>query len=102
MPRRSPRQSLFPYTTLFRSHVVAPQLDRRQDLGEELAGGPDERPPRLVFHAAGALAHHHEPRVARALARHGVPPPLDRKSTRLNSSHRCISYAVFFVKKKNT
>src|SRR3712207_7552731 len=88
MIRRPPRSTLFPYTTLFRSP------ERLED-GRGRGAGP--APPR-----------HHD-------ARHGRPrrlPPCpgvldgadhqDRKSTRLNSSHANISYAVFCLKKKKT
>src|SRR6478672_12066392 len=71
MIRRPPRSTLFPYTTLFRSR---PRRDRRP------------APPR-------------DPRRATAAAR-PRPPRRDRKSTRLNSSHDQISYAVFCLKKK--
>src|SRR5690348_17739889 len=76
MIRRPPRSTLFPYTTLFRSLVV-----RGRGHGDQL-GAP--RPAR----AQGA-------RPARGGARRQ-----DRKSTRLNSSHPSISYAVFCLKKK--
>src|SRR5688572_32488712 len=85
MIRRPPRSTLFPYTTPFRSQRLR-VLRRRRRQG----GGP---------HAAGrgARARVHLPRAARRLrARHAV----DRKSTRLNSSHSQISYAVFCLKKK--
>src|SRR5438132_4304389 len=72
MIRRPPRSTLFPYTTLFRSLV----------LGEE-----------LEHQAISAM------QVAR-VARQRHPPERDRKSTRLNSSHTVISYAVFCLKKK--
>src|SRR3712207_8437522 len=77
MIRRPPRSTLFPYTTLFRSA-------RRQDARLEVA---HERPAlRVREHAEHA---------------HGrVVLTLDRKSTRLNSSHANISYAVFCLKKK--
>src|SRR2546422_7517394 len=74
MIRRPPRSTLFPYTTLFRSGVEA----RRRDL-------------RLEETAVAALQ--------RALGRERRAPQ-DRKSTRLNSSHGYISYAVFCLKKK--
>src|SRR5256885_13288108 len=74
MIRRPPRSTLFPYTTLFRSQ----QLHR--------AGGVDEG---IVGRGVGGV-------VAAA----GVDHVLDRKSTRLNSSHLVISYAVFCLKKK--
>src|SRR3712207_7819680 len=92
MIRRPPRSTLFPYTTLFRSeqHLVG---DRRRPArlpGQQAAGGGEG--------AAGAVAAHREA--------HGIEPegirPRDRKSTRLNSSHANISYAVFCLKKKTT
>src|SRR5256885_2829459 len=81
MIRRPPRSTLFPYTTLFRSHVaLRPRLLQILDV----AG---------VQHVEAAVGERH------ALAQ---PPPAlqDRKSTRLNSSHLVISYAVFCLKKK--
>src|SRR3712207_8041482 len=83
MIRRPPRSTLFPYTTLFRSllrqrTVVAPDGDAPQ----------------------GELADHHLRAAQPALAwRSGRPRLIDRKSTRLNSSHANISYAVFCLKK---
>src|SRR5437879_9535953 len=84
LPRPPPRSTLFPYTTLFRSrdmsadcvHIV--EL-RGRNVARARAVWSDTR------RTGGALPHR---------AR-------DRKSTRLNSSHRCISYAVFCLKKKN-
>src|SRR2546429_4592448 len=82
MIRRPPRSTLFPYTTLFRSGrevLAALVADRREPVPpghrgtrRHLAGGPDHRGDQVV----------------------------DRKSTRLNSSHGYISYAVFCLKKK--
>src|SRR2546430_11358197 len=89
MIRRPPRSTLFPYTTLFRSLAV-PEPARRRAAREHLdAPAPADRD--------GAGVHAHE----RAFldAGHGVVPQ-DRKSTRLNSSHSQISYAVFCLKKK--
>src|SRR5687768_18312804 len=85
MLRRPPRSTLFPYTTLFRS-------------------------PRTTHHAARGNLGAHRGREA-AQAHPAIPPPSldglgrcrgrrDRKSTRLNSSHGYISYAVFCLKKK--
>src|SRR5256885_9219845 len=75
MIRRPPRSTLFPYTTLFRSHLGGQRrLDTRQPDGDSGADG-------------------HGGRDADEL-------PQDRKSTRLNSSHLVISYAVFCLKKK--
>src|SRR2546426_6870193 len=79
MIRRPPRSTLFPYTTLFRSRHLAQRVDL------QLFEIPH------VFHAAsptGARPHRESTRE------------LDRKSTRLNSSHLVISYAVFCLKKK--
>src|SRR5437879_10419858 len=81
---RPPRSTLFPYTTLFRS-----------DGGDQKFG--------FLAGRASAVVH----RAAKTLLQNGVvdfaarcTTALDRKSTRLNSSHRCISYAVFCLKKK--
>src|SRR5258708_30893493 len=79
MIRRPPRSTLFPYTTLFRSHRVRLPLRLRA-----------VSRPRAAF-VSGA------DRDQRALQSH---LPGDRKSTRLNSSHQIISYAVFCLKKK--
>src|SRR5256885_10666232 len=93
MIRRPPRSTLFPYTTLFRSvHGRAQEriLDRHHQ--------PDVRPEarRLGERTAPATG----PADARLPRDHPVGE--DRKSTRLNSSHLVISYAVFCLKKKNT
>src|SRR5690349_23736219 len=88
MIRRPPRSTLFPYTTLFRSVVVEKRdFDRAGVLLERARreGADDE--------AAG------DERRVRA-RRHVVAVRQDRKSTRLNSSHVEISYAVFCLKKK--
>src|SRR5438034_5003064 len=90
MIRPPPRSTLFPYTTLFRSwhppHVPEPQAVRRDDGAREREPGPARRHPFRHLRRA-----RQDPRTA---AR-------DRKSTRLNSSHTVISYAVFCLKKKN-
>src|SRR3712207_7898243 len=83
MIRRPPRSTLFPYTTLFRSLGV--HVERAQVAG--LHQGAQD----AVLDRAFALA------VARRLGQ-----GRDRKSTRLNSSHANISYAVFCLKKKKT
>src|SRR5258708_29786950 len=86
MIRRPPRSTLFPYTTLFRSrsplasgsreHFGSPRpLHPERELGGDEREEDERHPPRHVL--------------------------LDRKSTRLNSSHQIISYAVFCLKKKN-
>src|SRR5258708_31391911 len=92
MIRRPPRSTLFPYTTLFRS-VRRRSLHTRQE-GRAGAHAPD---PHAI---SGRYAE------GRAVSRHGGRDPdrparaRDRKSTRLNSSHQIISYAVFCLKKK--
>src|SRR5688572_32686541 len=85
MIRRPPRSTLFPYTTLFRSRRRGADPDRH---------GRGAQPQALARRRQGA-----EDFPLRALRpRHAVQ---DRKSTRLNSSHSQISYAVFCLKKKN-
>src|SRR5256885_8852971 len=98
MIRRPPRSTLFPYTTLFRSSLdeervsLARGPDRRRGAGKRAA-------PRPVV-PAGAKAGHsaREEMLGVIVARQVVQ--VDRKSTRLNSSHLVISYAVFCLKKK--
>src|SRR3712207_8792440 len=99
MIRRPPRSTLFPYTTLFRS-------DRSTRVG------PSEGvlPPQTAPHASRArLLERRDPgsavarragRSRRAEPQGDREPAPDRKSTRLNSSHANISYAVFCLKKK--
>src|SRR5438105_6674218 len=74
---RPPRSTLFPYTTLFRSKKKLPDA-------------------RIVFTGAGASGI----ATAKLLMKAGAKHIIDRKSTRLNSSHEWISYAVFCLKKK--
>src|SRR5436189_3385143 len=94
MIRRPPRSTLFPYTTLFRSHRVAERgiEGDAADLPAMIAL-PDEAPIRPP---AELLRDPEQGADERGVA------ALDRKSTRLNSSHRCISYAVFCLKKKKS
>src|SRR5256885_9604036 len=87
MIRRPPRSTLFPYTTLFRSYLVGAgrgpveaYLDIADILGIARAARVDAIHPGYGFQSEN--------------------PELDRKSTRLNSSHLVISYAVFCLKKK--
>src|SRR5437899_8121987 len=87
MSRRPPRSTLFPYTTLFRS----PSRRRTPPRGRLLA------PTRLSL---GARAPRAAVGPARAPRDNRVGARRDRKSTRLNSSHLGISYAVFCLKKK--
>src|SRR2546422_6740761 len=86
MIRRPPRSTLFPYTTLFRSHHWLPRAALHPGRARARAAEPVGRGPR----AHQSLA---APRPTGSAAR-------DRKSTRLNSSHGYISYAVFCLKKK--
>src|SRR5256712_9290723 len=79
MIRRPPRSTLFPYTTLFRSQIAVQLRKRWGDLIERAA---ENGQARAIVVRLGAHA--------------------DRKSTRLNSSHDQISYAVFCLKKKKT
>src|SRR2546422_7690133 len=98
MIRRPPRSTLFPYTTLFRSHEHAGRTHARHDLqdpevsrarhGQELSQPLDQSQNH-------PLPQRH---VTRPATR--ATMPTDRKSTRLNSSHGYISYAVFCLKKK--
>src|SRR3712207_7412734 len=97
MIRRPPRSTLFPYTTLFRSADAPPRRPRR-DLG--LLGGRQVVGPERV-RRRGVLLRGQPAGGDDPLARRAVPAR-DRKSTRLNSSHANISYAVFCLKKKNT
>src|SRR5690242_20791687 len=90
MIRRPPRSTLFPYTTLFRSD----RKGRREGGGQRISG---------------EFPGIHRERLLRGFGQYTPLPPAafphtlrDRKSTRLNSSHMSISYAVFCLKKKNT
>src|SRR2546426_5876251 len=84
MIRRPPRSTLFPYTTLFRSYL---HPESEHDGAPGGARTPDHRIRSPVLY----------PAELRARTRHHQ---VDRKSTRLNSSHLVISYAVFCLKKK--
>src|SRR2546430_5457727 len=85
MIRRPPRSTLFPYTTLFRSEI--PGQAFRGNRHPALARG---KPQRTTFHRSDCGTERAHPGTGRR----------DRKSTRLNSSHSQISYAVFCLKKK--
>src|SRR5258708_12249804 len=95
MIRRPPRSTLFPYTTLFRSeNIRADKLEGPKILGKiELPVDNDTRPKRDIDDKR---------KRKRIPIEKKVIPQEDRKSTRLNSSHQIISYAVFSLKKKNT
>src|SRR3712207_8103780 len=98
MIRHPPIPPPFPYTTLFRSR---PRAAPAGDAAVPRAAGAPERHGRRGGHAARA-AGEREPRVAALGVRAVRLARGDRKSTRLNSSHANISYAVFCLKKKNT
>src|SRR4051812_49797945 len=88
MIRPPPRSTLFPYTTLFRSERKVPA---------EVEPGAGARPSQPE---PGRQARPSPERGVRATAGLAGRVPVDRKSTRLNSSHMSISYAVFCLKKK--
>src|SRR3712207_7127612 len=93
MIRRPPRSTLFPYTTLFRSGAL--RLARglmpvmRKFLVDEWEAAASSGADAVVYHPKAMGGYH-------------VAEALDRKSTRLNSSHANISYAVFCLKKKKS
>src|SRR3712207_7567363 len=93
MIRRPPRSTLFPYTTLFRSLPVGGRLRApghvRRGLDDPVHRDPGRRPPLRLAQGGPAVG---------LIER--TPLPIDRKSTRLNSSHANISYAVFCLKHK--
>src|SRR2546430_12120306 len=94
MIRRPPRSTLFPYTTLFRSGIgvwhTGHPLTVKMDLGNNIVGGPFDG-----FASTYLLPDGNDQTDQRPDRCHR-----DRKSTRLNSSHSQISYAVFCLKKK--
>src|SRR2546430_8290354 len=95
MIRRPPRSTLFPYTTLFRS-----PLERGREAGAHGQDGIGTGRGRDV-----RMGHHDDASAVTVddAAHRRIPETRDRKSTRLNSSHSQISYAVFCLKtKKNT
>src|SRR2546422_2253518 len=89
MIRRPPRSTLFPYTTLFRSGRVLDRAIMARMMVREEPGRTEE-----IVHEHQAILVHDFLGATRFF-------PEDRKSTRLNSSHGYISYAVFCLKKKN-
>src|SRR5690606_42086491 len=92
--RRPPTPPLFPYTTLFRSQRTEGAVE---ELGQVVSGDVlDDVPAGADGAAVGEHGGHPDDEVAQ-----GAVGLLDRKSTRLNSSHVKISYAVFCLKKKN-
>src|SRR3712207_8523361 len=101
MIRRPPRSTLFPYTTLFRSTGDDPRIAVLKPAGDNDPGAAGQHPWIEVTPAIWrrTIAE----RIARqdvVIAHNVCTMHLDRKSTRLNSSHANISYAVFCLKKK--
>src|SRR5256885_10979053 len=94
MIRRPPRSTLFPYTTLFRSAGGRPCSSATRARGGSRRTSPHG--PRVGRARQGRAPRPAEPKGARA------PRRRDRKSTRLNSSHLVISYAVFCLEKIKT
>src|SRR5256885_10574626 len=99
MIRRPPRSTLFPYTTLFRSGsvvLVAGVVGQQVGVRVRVRQAADAVEQRRECSGQGT-----PPRGCGRLPQECCPrPPADRKSTRLNSSHLVISYAVFCLKKK--
>src|SRR3712207_8156744 len=100
MIRRPPRSTLFPYTTLFRSRVHAVIIPRNGEAPSE-----DE----ILEWCRNRIAGYKRPRSVSFIREDEMPRTAtgkilhrDRKSTRLNSSHANISYAVFCLKKKTS
>src|SRR3712207_7586099 len=100
MIRRPPRSTLFPYTTLFRSAIRAPEASLEGLPDEVLRAGDGEPRRRLGRRRRNVIAVLVEVRPAAVVEIVTVALAVDRKSTRLNSSHANISYAVFCLKKK--
>src|SRR3712207_7863161 len=99
MIRRPPRSTLFPYTTLFRSHVLVPERHGR------LGHLPDRAAAVGPVGVRVQVAAQRGPELGDVVGQRDQLGELlleDRKSTRLNSSHANISYAVFCLKKKKT
>src|SRR5256885_8817162 len=94
MIRRPPRSTLFPYTTLFRS---VDTVGAAPDPDDEVHGDQHRLPEHVEEEE---VQTHEDPEHPRLEDQHRRHEPLDRKSTRLNSSHLVISYAVFCLKKK--
>src|SRR5258707_7956312 len=97
MIRRPPRSTLFPYTTLFRS---GDHDGRWRDLSDHAHHAWDYAQVEGYLRLPAAARRTDPPGAGRILVQSSASPEADRKSTRLNSSHANISYAVFCLKKK--
>src|SRR3712207_7368005 len=95
MIRRPPRSTLFPYTTLFRSLTTPTGAAMLANLAHGSVNYYPSIAPEKIGYGAGIKKFEGFPNVVRVAIG-------DRKSTRLNSSHANISYAVFCLKKKKT
>src|SRR5258708_15123513 len=93
MIRRPPRSTLFPYTTLFRSNTRAAAAARSSG-GSGASARDGHRAPYFPEPVGGVSSSRW------LISENAAGPTSDRKSTRLNSSHQIISYAVFCLKKK--
>src|SRR3712207_7826481 len=100
MIRRPPRSTLFPYTTLFRSPHLPAVVEEGGELGRRVGGvvphravGPAVSADRVEPHGVDGFRQRRPGQAEQVVEQ-------DRKSTRLNSSHANISYAVFCLKKK--
>src|SRR5256885_9175258 len=101
MIRRPPRSTLFPYTTLFRSAGLGLVRDWGVVVSDVAPGGPAEKGGMRegdILETVDGRQIDSLPDLTAAL--YLAKDPLDRKSTRLNSSHLVISYAVFCLKQK--
>src|SRR3712207_8234755 len=94
MIRRPPRSTLFPYTTLFRSAILDATAEKAAVTDDEVLSKLDD----VMSLNKGTVTIRYRLDTADTTVRSAAP--LDRKSTRLNSSHANISYAVFCLKKK--
>src|SRR5687768_17899563 len=101
MIRQPPRSTLFPYTTLFRSKLEREAKEGAEELDPEGAASASARPAERILKLPPLSAKKAFDLVQPALQQHAKRVTTeDRKSTRLNSSHGYISYAVFCLKKK--
>src|SRR2546429_6097855 len=97
MIRRPPRSTLFPYTTLFRSYAQEVSQSGLELKGPRPMVSQPERAAKAMIASASEIAS----QAGLSILRKGGNAVEDRKSTRLNSSHGYISYAVFCLQKKN-
>src|SRR2546429_2970464 len=109
MIRRPPRSTLFPYTTLFRSlsrlHAYLREEEEQRNVHGAAANDPQkvaDEVERGESRASTTDARTHSQTRQMAASGGAWTPPVDRKSTRLNSSHGYISYAVFCLKKTDS